>query len=273
MSSFGSKERWMEPMNSHLVVHRQEFLGFVDAICAVSNPQSPPQVRPPAYATPITILARLPSTHREGFPSLPYLIDEAREYALLVSFWLDADLAAGAAAAEASGEDLLRFHKICVDLKSRAQDCVQRTERQANQANRADQTWSDPQSFPHRLNKGSTARPVLTRNTTSKSSLTRLLTTTTTTTTTTTVMGHHPTSSQDLMNYHQQQLLLQQQQQFPSRGGSRSDASVLSSTTVYNGQSRPSVESDHPRSSTPLSRDGAKQMLTDLVAGFWKKAR
>ena len=250
----------MEPMNSHLVVHRQEFLGFVDVICTVSNPQSPPPVRPPAYATPMTILARLPSTHREGFPSLPYLIDEAREYASLVNFWLDADLAAGAA--EASGGELSLFHNICVDLKRRAQDCVRRTERQANQANQADQAdqpSSKPPSSPHEFHKGSTARPVLTRNTTSKTSLTRLLTTT--------VVGHNPTSSPDLMNY-------QQQQQQPIRGGSRSDASVLSSTTtVYNSQSRPSVEWDHPRSSTPLSRDGAKQILNDLVAGFWRKAR
>lgn len=42
---------------------------------------------PPAYATPLTILSRLSQSSREGFPSLPYLIDQPRAFASLVMMW------------------------------------------------------------------------------------------------------------------------------------------------------------------------------------------
>ena len=79
----------MEPMNAFLTSHRQEFKSFVDELCSISADHRTSTI-PPSYATPITILGRLPGTSREGFPSLPYLIDQARECAGLVDVWLDA---------------------------------------------------------------------------------------------------------------------------------------------------------------------------------------
>ncbi len=126
MSNFGAKERWMEPMNNHLVVHRQELRQFIDAVCAVSPDLGPPMA-PPSYTTPRTILARLPPVHAEGFPSLPYLIDEARNYAALVSLWLNSGISHASAVsgdAAPSENDLIIFHQLCLDLRQRTQYLV-----------------------------------------------------------------------------------------------------------------------------------------------------
>ena len=78
----------MEPMNAFLTSHRTEFKEFVDAICAISSDQAISTI-PPSYATPITVLGRLPPTSREGFLSLPYLLDQAREFSALVAIWCE----------------------------------------------------------------------------------------------------------------------------------------------------------------------------------------
>src|ERR1700712_4703616 len=88
MSTFGAKEHWMEPMNTFLTSHRAEFKTFLDVICSVPS-SSLPVIIPPSYSTPLTILSRLPPTSREGFPSLPYLIDHAKSFASLVNLWLE----------------------------------------------------------------------------------------------------------------------------------------------------------------------------------------
>jgi len=88
---------------------------------------------------------RLPPSSREGFPSLPYLIDQARSFADLIHLWLDAIAALsspGDAAtlpgkshadilhAIASTEgDLKEFHRLCEDLNTRTQECLNRAER------------------------------------------------------------------------------------------------------------------------------------------------
>ncbi|KAH0560012.1 hypothetical protein GP486_003465 [Trichoglossum hirsutum] len=137
MSSFGAKEPWMEPMNRFLTAHRQQFKEFIDTICSVSPEHDISSMIPPSYATPITILARLPPTSREGFPSLPYLIDHARAFAALVTLWLDC-VARGSSHHTMSG-DILRFHELCVGLQQRTKECLAKAE----QADRP----SGPSSF------------------------------------------------------------------------------------------------------------------------------
>ncbi len=115
----------MEPMNVFLTTHRQEFREFVDTICAIS-PDHATSVIPPSYATPITILHRLPPTSREGFPSLPYLIDQARECAALVNVWLDSSHETENA--KPMSEELVKFESLCQELRQKTKDCLNRAE-------------------------------------------------------------------------------------------------------------------------------------------------
>lgn len=133
LTTFGSKEPWMEPMNAFLNTHRQEFRDFVDTVCAIS-PDQATSVIPPSYTTPILILQRLPPTSREGFPSLPYLIDAVRECAALVAVWLD-----GSHETEdvkPLSEELVRFDFLCQQLRQKTKDCLNLAE-QAERPNGA----------------------------------------------------------------------------------------------------------------------------------------
>ena len=149
-------------MNAFLTQNRESFKSFIDDMCYVPTTLSTsavqnPTASPPTYAsgvvstethlsytTPMTIMQRLPPTSREGFPSLPYLIDSARASAELVQLWLEATTAmttasesAGPtrshaevmAAIRASEGDLLSFHQICTGLHARTQECLNRAER------------------------------------------------------------------------------------------------------------------------------------------------
>ncbi|KAG9386770.1 ras GTPase-activating protein gap-2 [Pyrenophora tritici-repentis] len=127
MSSFGTKEAWMEPMNAFLITHRQEFKKYLDDICSISTTSQPAPPIPPSYSTPIAILHRLPPTFKEGFPSLPYLIDHSRNFAMLVNLWLD-NTQKSAPDIQATDGDLLRFHNICLSLNERTKDCLNRAE-------------------------------------------------------------------------------------------------------------------------------------------------
>ena len=154
----------MEPMNAFLVQHRESFKSFVDEVCHVPTPLSsngslgnnspvsptyPPGVvsaeQHLSYTTPMTIMQRLPPSSREGFPSLPYLIDQARSFADLIHLWLEAVSALSnkddsaalpgkthldvLAAIEASEGDLTDFHRLCEELNTRTQECLNRAER------------------------------------------------------------------------------------------------------------------------------------------------
>lgn len=111
----------MEPMNQFLNTHRSEFKSFVDNICGIS-PDRASSAIPPSYATPITILGRLPNTSREGFPSLPYLIDQAKECAALVTLWLDARYEVEADAP--MSEELKRFDALCEQSRAKTKHCL-----------------------------------------------------------------------------------------------------------------------------------------------------
>ena len=126
MTTFGSKEPWMEPMNRFLISNRSEFKQFVDSVCAIPADRPAPIVTP-SYATPIQILGRLPPTSREGFPSLPFLLDHARSFSNLIRIWLEV---APPRLAELEEIDpvLQNFHETAVRLDQRTKECLDRAE-------------------------------------------------------------------------------------------------------------------------------------------------
>lgn len=125
LSTFGQKEAWMEPMNRFLSSHRQSVKTFIDDVCALPA-QSSSFAVPASYSTPITILGRLPPTSREGFPSLPYLIDHARNFAALVKLWLESTQHLHPP--QALDGDLLNFHQECISLQQKTDECVRKAE-------------------------------------------------------------------------------------------------------------------------------------------------
>lgn len=140
LGTLGGKEPWMEPMNQFINARRQEFKDFVDTICAIS-PDRATSAIPPSYATPITILGRLPITIREGFPSLPYLIDQARESARLVNLWLEArnNIEAGCP----MSDELKRFDALCEQSHQKSRDRLNRTEQPRQANNSMGSNWNE----------------------------------------------------------------------------------------------------------------------------------
>ncbi|MCJ1320743.1 hypothetical protein MMC15_006084 [Xylographa vitiligo] len=168
MTSFGSKEPWMEPMNTFLTTHRQDFKVFVDAVCGISSDRATSSI-PPSYAAPITILSRLPATSREGFPSLPYLIDQAREFAVLVGMWIETR---DEKALEAASEEIRTFDYLCEELRLRTRDCLNQAEQAERPSGTLEVKWEElieqmdrrtkvPASFPSEgSTSSSTASPL-----------------------------------------------------------------------------------------------------------------
>lgn len=126
LSSFGKKESWMEYMNRFLGHHRQSFKNFIDQLCSVPSDRNPITI-PASYSTPVMILGRLSPKGREGFPSLPYLIDHQRNYAALVKLWLEIHHASAPGTHVFEGE-LGEFHSLCVGLQRRSDDCMAQVE-------------------------------------------------------------------------------------------------------------------------------------------------
>lgn len=128
----------MEPMNQFLNTHRQEFKYFVDNICGIS-PDRASSAIPPSYATPITILGRLPNTSREGFPSLPYLIDQAKECAALVTLWLDTRYEVETDAP--MSEELKRFDALCEQSREKTKHCLRLVAQAEHQNGVSESRW------------------------------------------------------------------------------------------------------------------------------------
>lgn len=124
----------MENANYFVTSHRQQFKDFIDMACSIPSSSQSLSAINPSYSTPITMLSRLPPPSREGFPSLPYLIDHPRSFADLVDLWLDntqrqaEELRSAAESGEAGGADLLKFHSLCVQLKKRAEAVLDNSE-------------------------------------------------------------------------------------------------------------------------------------------------
>lgn len=127
-------------MNQFLNSHRQEFKEFVDAVCAISPDRSASAI-PPSYATPITILGRLPPTSREGFPSLPYLIDQARECAALVNLWLDVrnNIESGTRVSD----ELKRFDALCQQSRQKTRECLNLAEQAERPSGFIEPKWEE----------------------------------------------------------------------------------------------------------------------------------
>lgn len=138
LSSFGKKESWMEHMNKFLGQQRQSFKDFIDHVCSVSADRNPIIV-PASYSTPIMILAKLSPNGREGFPSLPYLIDHQRNYAALVKLWLDLHHPAAADSHVFEGE-LGQFHELCLELQNRSDECMAQLDMVRASENASDNT-------------------------------------------------------------------------------------------------------------------------------------
>jgi hypothetical protein len=140
LSNFGQKEAWMEPMNRFLTGHRQGVKDFIDSVCAIPAERNSFAL-PASYSTPITILARLPPTSREGFPSLPYLIDHARNFAALVKLWLEAT--AHYMEQQSLEGELLEFNRLCISLQRRTDDCISKAESGDRSIDTLSLQWED----------------------------------------------------------------------------------------------------------------------------------
>jgi len=128
-------------MNAFLTSSRQEFKTFIDSICSIS-PERATSAIPPSYATPITILARLPPTSREGFPSLPYLIDHARNFAALVTLWLNATQEATASHEGFEG-GLAKFHDLCLGLEKKTAEALAKAEQAERPSGQLEVKWEE----------------------------------------------------------------------------------------------------------------------------------
>lgn len=129
----------MEPMNVFLTNHRPEFKAFIDDVCDISSNSS--SSIPPSYATPITILNRLPTSSKEGFPSLPYLIDQARECASLVDVWLDARVEIDTGLVWS--EELKLFDDLCEASRDKAKECLSRAEQAERPSGNLEPRWEE----------------------------------------------------------------------------------------------------------------------------------
>ncbi|KAL5321921.1 hypothetical protein ACEPPN_009885 [Leptodophora sp. 'Broadleaf-Isolate-01'] len=161
LSHFGQKESWMEPMNQFLARHRQGVKDFLDAVCDIPAERNN-YALPASYSTPITILARLPPISREGFPSLPYLIDHARNFASLVKLWLDATTQYSTP--QGLEGDLLEFHKLCLNLQRRTDDCLLKAEQADRSADQLSLQWEDIVETLHSSTLHDAANPSLDRD-------------------------------------------------------------------------------------------------------------
>lgn len=130
----------MAQMNEFLQAHRPEFKEFVDEICSIS-PEARTSAIPPSYATPITILKRLPDTSKEGFPSLPYLIDQAREFAALIDVWLDARREIDPN--NPMSEELRRFDNLCEESREKSRQCLLRAEQAERPSGTLEPKWEE----------------------------------------------------------------------------------------------------------------------------------
>ena len=127
ISTFGKREEWMEPMNRFLTTQRPVFRDYIDEVCGIPTDRAAVRTVPASYSTPLTMLGRLSPAAREGFPSLPYLIDQTRSLANLVKLWTDWK-PDEAKKSQMDGE-LLIFNDMCMGLQARTDACLAELQR------------------------------------------------------------------------------------------------------------------------------------------------
>lgn len=128
-------------MNKFLISNRSDFRQYVDAICNIPADRPAPMVSP-SYATPIQILGRLPPTSREGFPSLPFLIDHARSFASLTNLWLEASKEKLAEIEEVDPV-VHKFNEIAQGLHERTKECMGRAEQAERPSGSLEIKWEE----------------------------------------------------------------------------------------------------------------------------------
>lgn len=144
MTTFGVKEPWMEPMNEFLDSHSSELREFVDHLTTIPQSQYPQETVPPSYATPITILSRLSQPSKEGFPSLPFLIDQPRAFAALVAMWLKWYPIHHEKSPEHHIEgNLAKFHSLCAEIQDRIRICVEKAENAERPSSSLSARWEE----------------------------------------------------------------------------------------------------------------------------------
>jgi hypothetical protein len=157
LSAFGQKEGWMEPMNRFLGRERARVKEFIDEVTGIPT-ESKALAVPAQYSTPLAIRNRLPEVRREGWPSLPYLIDGSRAVARLVDGWMDSmrRLESGGVKIEGGvfeGE-MGRFVEACRRVEERTKECYRRAQEELEVSLQAEQDrerWKDLASSIHEL--------------------------------------------------------------------------------------------------------------------------
>jgi hypothetical protein len=85
MSGYGGKEKWILRMATLSAEYEDRFTAFINEICDTTSIIGPRQ--PAQYGGPALVKSRLDPLSQEGIPTLPFLIDEPREFAGLVKVW------------------------------------------------------------------------------------------------------------------------------------------------------------------------------------------
>lgn len=127
LSTFGKREEYMEPMNRFLTTNKAAFRDYIDQVCGIPAERGI-KAQPANYSTPLAVMSRLSPTAKEGFPTLPYLIDHPRSFAALVKLWSNYRPEDTLQKGQVDG-DLLIFNDLCLGLQKRADACLAKVRR------------------------------------------------------------------------------------------------------------------------------------------------
>lgn len=145
MTTFGSKEIWMAPMEQFVSSHREDFKNFINTICDVDEDYEPPVLGTHliAHSATRSQYMNLSRAARDGILSLPHLIDRSRDIAALVRIWVDraqkdqerlsfvsarnVDSSASVSSAE---PDIPSFHAACLRVHKKTQEIFDQVDRE-----------------------------------------------------------------------------------------------------------------------------------------------
>lgn len=114
----------MEPMNKFLSAATPEFKRFIDEICSWDATQS--VHHEPQYQAAVQVKPRLSPLSREGLLSLPFLLDAPKSMAALIDLWVEN---APSNIVDTGIDECVRsFHRACLKVKQRMQECMSRAE-------------------------------------------------------------------------------------------------------------------------------------------------
>lgn len=111
-------------MNRFLSAATPEFKRFIDEICSWDPTQN--VHHEPQYQAAVQVKPRLSPLSREGLPTLPFLLDAPKSMATLIDLWVDN--APSNIVDTGIDECVQNFHKTCLRIKQRTQECMGRAE-------------------------------------------------------------------------------------------------------------------------------------------------